>query len=90
MGFFRLFAANATDQVYVYQIFIHVRIRENNNMRVLCYIIGIAISLAVGIIPWFMAPIGVVTVLMSIAGAAMLILCIVGIAKGWDCVFGNA
>ena len=58
-------------------------------MRVLCYIIGIAISLVVAIMPWFIAPIGVVTVILSIAGAAMLILCIVGIAKGWRCVFGN-
>lgn len=59
-------------------------------MRALCYVIGIAISLAVGIVPWFIAPFGVVTVLMSIAGAAMLILCIVGLAKGWRCAFVSA
>lgn len=59
-------------------------------MRILCYILGIAISLAVGIAPWFMPPITFITVLMSIAGAAMLALCIVGLVKGWPCVFGRS
>lgn len=58
-------------------------------MRALCYVIGIAISLAVGIIPWFITPITYITVLISIAGAAMLVLCIIGLIKGWACAFGN-
>ena len=58
-------------------------------MRILCYIIGILISLAVGIVPWFIATITYITVIISIAGAVMLVLCIIGLAKGWPCVFGN-
>lgn len=59
-------------------------------MRALCYIIGILICLAVGIIPWFTAPITYITYIICAAAVAMLVLCIIGIAKGWPCVFGNA
>ncbi len=59
-------------------------------MRILCFVIGIIISLAVGIIPWFITPITYITVIISIAGAVMLVLCIIGIAVGWRCVFGGS
>ncbi|MGR9108373.1 MAG: hypothetical protein ACU843_15745 [Gammaproteobacteria bacterium] len=58
-------------------------------MRTFCYVLGILISLAVGIVPWFIPPISFVTVLVSLAGAAMLVIVIIGLAKGWPCVFGN-
>lgn len=73
-------------------LFIH-RLEEEemsqNAKRILCYILGMIISLAVGIIPWFTIPITYISVIVSLAGAAMLVLCIIGLAKGWPCVFGR-
>ncbi len=58
-------------------------------MRNLCYVLGFIIAVAVAIIPWVVAPVGIVAIVVSLAGVAMLVLLIVGLAKGWPCLFGG-